>query len=111
MSKIAIILVLYDDDFLLQSVSESAAPSIDEELSVLRRALQNRADTYTSTSHVTESSGAGVFVKDGNLVIVLTGEKTNLKNFWSGKWQSSWTLKVNDSSAELSGDAKVSFFG
>lgn len=47
-------------------------------------------------------------MKDGSFVIVLTGEKTNLKNYWSGKWQSSWSLKVDGTSAELSGDAKVS---
>ncbi len=69
--------------------------------------MQSKATSYTSTSHVTESSGAGVFVKDGNFVIVLTGEKTNLKNFWSGKWQSTWTVKVDGSTAELSGDVKL----
>lgn len=94
--------------FPLQTASDAAAPAHDEDASRLRRALQTKADSYTSTSHVTESSGAGVFVKDGNYVIVLTGEKTNLKNFWSGKWQSTWTLKVDGTSAELSGDAKVS---
>jgi capping protein alpha len=87
--------------------SDAAIPSHDEEVATLRRALQSKASSYTLTSHVTESSGAGVFVKDGNFVIVLSGEKTNLKNFWSGKWTSSWSLKVNGSSAELSGDAKL----
>jgi capping protein alpha len=87
--------------------SDAATPACDEEVSTLRRALQSKASSYTSTSHVTESSGAGVFVKDGNFVIVLSGEKTNLKNFWSGKWTSTWSLKVDGSSAELSGDAKL----
>lgn len=89
------------------SSTETPAPSHDEETTSLRRALQSKATSYTSTSHVTESSGAGVFVKDGNFVIVLTGEKTNLKNFWSGKWQSTWTVKVDGSTAELSGDVKL----
>jgi len=89
------------------SPSDIAPPSQDEEASSLRRALQAKADSYISASHVTETSGAGVFVKDGNFIIVTTGEKTNLKNFWSGKWQSSWVVKVNGSSAELSGDVKL----
>lgn len=89
------------------TASDAAAPAHDEDASRIRRALQTKADSYTSTSHVTESSGAGVFVKDGSFVIVLTGEKTNLKNYWSGKWQSSWSLKVDGTSAELSGDAKL----
>jgi hypothetical protein len=50
-----------------------------------------------------------VFAKDGAIVVVIAGERTNLKNFWSGRWSSAWNVGVDLDSKVLtiSGEIKV----
>ena len=72
-----------------------------------RRALQHRADTYVSSSFVSEMSTASVFLKDDKITLVLGGEKSNLKSFWSGKWQSQWMIVFSGNTAEFSGEVKL----
>lgn len=82
--------------------------------------LQESLKGYLTESYPSEESAGAVFIKDGKLVITLTGEKTNLRNFWSGRITSSWTiategldlavLSLSDSqkiSVSISGDIKV----
>lgn len=77
----------------------------------VRGALQNAVNNYISTNYPSEQSAGGAFTKDENTyVVVVTGEKTSLKNFWSGRWTSTWNLAVSGSSASISGDIKVSFY-
>jgi hypothetical protein len=94
-----------------QTTTESAvSPSAEFEANeVMRSALQSAMDTYITTNYPSELSAAGVFTKDENTyVAVVTGEKTSLKNFWGGRWTSSWTLSVSGSNCSISGDIKVS---
>lgn len=74
----------------------------------MRGALQNAVNSYITSNYPSEASAAGVFTKDANTYsVVVTGEKTSLKNFWSGRWSSSWTLSLADTSCTISGDIKV----
>jgi capping protein alpha len=73
-----------------------------------RSAIQKAINGYVSQRYATESAAGGAFSKDGNIVVVIVGEKPNLRNFWSGKWTSTWTVTVNGSSASVVGDIKVS---
>jgi capping protein alpha len=76
-------------------------------LEQLRAGLQQRLQNYIRTSY-TGDAAVGVFANDGKLSIAITGEKTNLKNFWSGKWNSTWSLIVDGGAASISGEVKVS---
>jgi hypothetical protein len=60
-------------------------------------------------SHHGENASVGVYAIEGKINIAITGEKVNLKNFWSGKWTSNWNLTIDGSggSATLSGDIKI----
>ena len=82
--------------------------------------LQDALKGYLIEAYPSEESAGTVFIKDGKLVITLTGEKTNLRNFWSGRITSSWTiatdgldlasLSLSDSqkiTISISGDIKV----
>lgn len=71
--------------------------------------MQDSLNGYVSRTYLNESSAAGAFAaSDNKLTIVISGERTNLKNFWSGRWISSWTVDLSaDSHATISGDIKV----
>lgn len=40
-------------------------------------------------------------------MIVLTGEKENLRNYWSGRWNSTWTCQLDADTCSISGDIKL----
>jgi capping protein alpha len=74
----------------------------------MRGALQAAVSNYISTNYPSETSAGSVYTKDENTFIVaVSGEKTSLKNFWGGRWSSTWTLSVNGSSCTITGDIKV----
>jgi hypothetical protein len=75
---------------------------------VMRAALHTAVTNYIATNFPSENSAGGAYTKNENTyVLVMTGEKTSLKNFWSGRWTSTWTLNVSGSSCSISGDIKV----
>jgi hypothetical protein len=92
-----------------QSTSEGAATvaNDNEDQELQRAALQSAAEKYVLSNYPSEYSAAGAYAKDDGFSIVLSGEKINLRNFWSGRWTSSWTLQAKDGAATLSGDIKV----
>lgn len=79
----------------------------DESLEMKRSAIQEKLNKYVTSSFRSELSAGGVFAKDGKISIGITGEKVNLKNFWSGRWQSTWTVTFAGDSATISGDIKL----
>ena len=97
------------DHLTLAASEELASPTIEELFEPKRAALQAALNDYISKKYQSEDSAAGVFVKDSKLAVLLVGEKQNLRNFWSGKWTSSWTIELVDGAmAKLSGEVKVS---
>jgi len=87
----------------------SVASNQDESKSSVQAALQGSIDKYISSCYLSEASAGGVFVQDGIFTVVLVGEKTNLKNFWSGMWNSLWNLEVDSeaSTYKISGEVKI----
>lgn len=78
--------------------------------------MQASLNDYVSRAYLNESSAAGAFVAtEDRLSVAISGEKINLKNFWSGRWTSSWVIDLaDDSQITISGDIKVDrrrFFG
>lgn len=72
-----------------------------------RAAIQTAVDGYIAQRYITDGAAAGAFSKDGKIVVMITGEKPNLRNFWSGKWTSTWTVTVEGSRASVTGEIKV----
>lgn len=93
------------------SLSAVASPDVeytpDETLEPHRAAIQKALNGYVSQRYATETAAAGVFSKDGKIVVVIVGEKPNLRNFWSGKWTSTWTISIEGGSASVVGEIKV----
>lgn len=95
-------------DHLSLMTEETSLPSNQSQsLEISRVAIQEALNKYIKIAYPAEQSAAGVFTKDEQITIVISGEKTNLRNFWSGRWTSSWNLSLNDGSAELTGDLKL----
>lgn len=94
--------------FSIQATSEEAVESNqDESLELYRVALQKAIAQHVSSKYVSDASSGSVYARDGKVTIVLTGEKVNLKNFWSGKWTSTWALQIQGNKAILAGEIKV----
>jgi F-actin capping protein alpha subunit len=65
-------------------------------------------NSHVSGAYLAEDSAGSVFAKEGNLIVTISGEKTNLKNFWSGRMTSTWTVVVQTpTAAAFSGEIKV----
>jgi capping protein (actin filament) muscle Z-line, alpha len=71
----------------------------------LRLALQTKLNEYVASAYPAELAGCTVLEKDSNIYITITGEKPNLRSYWSGKWNSNWVVSVDTSS--ISGEIKV----
>mmetsp|Transcript_3644 Transcript_3644/g.7888 ORF Transcript_3644/g.7888 Transcript_3644/m.7888 type:complete len:290 (-) Transcript_3644:205-1074(-) len=100
---------VFSVDHLTLSTSEDAATvaNDNEGQELQRAALQSAAEKYVLSNYPSEYSAAGAYAKDDGFSIVISGEKINLRNFWSGRWTSSWTLQAKDGAATLSGDIKL----
>lgn len=79
----------------------------DEALEPHRAAIQKAVNGYVSQRFVTDTAAGGAFSKDGKVAVVIVGEKPNLRNFWSGKWSSTWIVSVEGSTAAVTGEIKV----
>lgn len=85
------------------AVEYSADSSLERE----RLAIQRGLDTYVSEKYLCEDAAAGTYVQGNKIAAVVTGERPNLRNFWSGKWTSNWSITVHGSEATIEGDIKI----
>jgi hypothetical protein len=91
-----------------QTTSEPAGPApFDAALESTRSAVQQAVEQYVASKFVAEASAGGAYTKDGKIVVVIVGEKPSLRNFWSGRWASTWTIAPEPGAATISGDIKV----
>lgn len=93
--------------------STIAIPTIstpeEEQLNALRSLLQTKLNAYIKLNYPTGDLNAALgFVKDNAIQIVISGEKVNLRNYWSGKWHSVWKLSSTTvGEYTLTGDIKI----
>ena len=52
-------------------------------------------------------SAGGVYISNDNLLIAVSSEEPNLRNYWSGMWFSTWTVSFVNSKVSITGDIKV----
>jgi capping protein alpha len=55
-----------------------------------RDALQKVMEEYATTQFSDGSATVAVYEKGSELVVLVSGSKANLRNYWSGKWRSEW---------------------
>jgi capping protein alpha len=88
----------------VQATTDDPIPfSADETLEMDRAALQSSIAKYVSASFQPEETACGVYAKDGSLVVTIASERPNLRNYWSGRWTSTWTIR----NKTISGEVKV----
>jgi len=95
------------DHLSLVTVEASSPSNQDRSLENERAALQSTLDAYVANRYVSEDTAAGVFARDGKILAILIGEKPNLRNFWSGKWASNWSITISRGQANVTGDIKI----
>mmetsp|Transcript_11230 Transcript_11230/g.10851 ORF Transcript_11230/g.10851 Transcript_11230/m.10851 type:complete len:306 (+) Transcript_11230:134-1051(+) len=74
-----------------------------ESLSDIQKELQDLLKSHLSESYPSEESAGSIFCKNGNINITITGEKSNLRNFWSGRISSTWILTPAPPPSALTG--------
>eukprot|EP01041_Mallomonas_annulata_P013122 gene13122-27728_t len=72
-----------------------------------RSAIQTVMNAYIGQKYQTTDAAAGAYLSDNGIVIMVCGEKPNLRNFWSGKFHSSWHVVPTAGMATISGEIKV----
>jgi capping protein (actin filament) muscle Z-line, alpha len=95
------------DHLTLVSVEDSSPSNQDQDHEAERASLQGTLDAYVASRYVTEDAAAGVFARNGKIVAIVAGERPNLRNFWSGKWTSTWSINIDAGQATIAGEIKV----
>ena len=86
----------------------TSVKSDSNESSSARLAVQKVMDEYVSKNYDKDGHAVEVFAEgDDTLRIVLGVEHKKLKVFWSGRWQSHYTVKFSGGTAKLSGDVRM----
>jgi capping protein alpha len=79
----------------------------DRALEDKRAQLQTAFDLYITNHFAACEASAAVYAKEGKLVVQISGERPNLRNYWSGRWHSEWTVAPSGTSAAVTGEIKV----
>ena len=81
----------------------------DSNLELKRAALQSDVNEYIKNKFPCDAAAGSVYAKGNKITIAITGERVNLRNMYSGKWNSVWNIDVASSGdkATVSGDIKV----
>ena len=88
------------------TVGDEALPptAFDPSLEEKRAAVLSAVSEYLLKHFAGGRAACGAFAKEGELTVVISGDKLNLKNYWGGSWVSTWTV---GSDGCLSGVAKL----
>jgi capping protein alpha len=89
------------------STSSVKSGMMDKSLEELRSALQAAINTYMGSQFSKELSSCGVYAKDGKIHVVISAESVQLRNFWSGRWRSSYTITPSKGEYTIEGWVKV----
>lgn len=85
-----------------------SAKADGESVSKEAKAILKAMDEYVASNYHKEGSAIEVY-DDGNdkIHIVMGIEHKKLKVFWSGRWQSKYTIKYGGGSAKVTGDVRM----
>jgi len=60
----------------------------------LRAAVLAAMESYCQTQFTPGAAECNAYDKDGSIIVVLSGSKANLRNYWTGKWRSEWHFDI-----------------
>ncbi|KAI6234581.1 F-actin-capping protein subunit alpha [Aphelenchoides fujianensis] len=75
-------------------------PHVDEKLEAFRKAVQSELDNYV-LEHYHKSGMGVVFVFNGHLAITIESHLFQPKNYWNGRWRSTWEIPPLDKSGKI----------
>eukprot|EP00617_Octactis_speculum_P021186 CAMPEP_0185768276 /NCGR_PEP_ID=MMETSP1174-20130828/48718_1 /TAXON_ID=35687 /ORGANISM="Dictyocha speculum, Strain CCMP1381" /LENGTH=298 /DNA_ID=CAMNT_0028452889 /DNA_START=12 /DNA_END=908 /DNA_ORIENTATION=+ len=83
-------------------------PGMDE----LRVAINTEVSDYIKSQYQAQTASCTVFAQDNDgehqvYSVVISAEKLNVRNFWSGQWISTWTVTVMEQGTTVEGRIKV----
>ena len=80
----------------------------DSSLELKRAAVGAEISSYVEKKFSGDAAAGSAYAKDGVISIAITGERSNLRNMYSGKWNSSWKIEsIDGSKATISGEIKI----
>lgn len=95
-----------DDD-----VADVAAPEAPARLGEQRAAVEAELAEYVTSQFVKGTTALNVCaVGADRLVVLISGEKLNLKNYWAGRWRSKFTVHVGAKKVEGAIKARIHYF-
>jgi capping protein alpha len=79
-------------------------------LEATRDAIQKALEEYAASQYSDGCATVAVYEKGSDLVIAISGYKSNLRNYWSGKWRSEWHVDPKTKTASGKIRIVVHFF-
>ncbi|KAK8789937.1 hypothetical protein WA158_006717 [Blastocystis sp. Blastoise] len=74
----------------------------------IQKQIQEALNSYIKTSYIGELIGAIVVAtSDNEFSIIISGETKKLRSYWSGKWTSHFTGKLENNIIHLEGNVKI----
>lgn len=83
------------------------APDAGATMGPFRAALEAEVAAYVSKQYGKGRAAHSVVARGDAVHVVIAGLNTNLRNYWSGNWRSSWTVTLNGGSATVGGSIKA----
>lgn len=92
------------DHLTLETTDDPVPATLNEDLEPRRQAIYNAVVGYAAANYKPQDTGVSVFATaDNKIIVIISSEKPNLRNFWSGRWTSAWTIVGN----KVAGNVKV----
>lgn len=97
----------YTVDHLTLAATKTDRVGPESALTEERASIQAAIQAYVAAQYA-GTACAGAFADETDSIkVVISGEKINLRNYWSGNWRSSWVVEVRGAQASLTGSLKV----
>lgn len=95
------------DHLSLSTGADSKTANMESPFENERVAVQAALNAYLISKYQTSDAAAGAFTKENRIEIAICGEKPNLRNFWSGRFHSSWVVSLSAGVAVIFGEIKI----
>lgn len=85
---------------IVDQVSGVDVPSKMQGLDEEREAVESAMQRYIDSQYAVGTTTCNVVPQGDILVVLISGEKLNLKNFWGGRWQSKFYIDLDSKTLE-----------
>lgn len=92
--------VIEDDT---QPMAAAMEPTVEEHRAEIELAMTE----YVESQYYDDTACASVLAKGNEVTVILSAEKLNLRNFWSGQWISTWTATLEPTGTTVAGELKT----